>query len=304
MKFIEQLFGFEREETPGEVIFFRVFELFVAVYTVKLAWDWGLYTLRISDIVLPLGIAQHVDVSFMFDHSLSLVNAGFISALVVVGFFRLSRYGYAAAFLLLHLQYAARYSLGEIPHSANMFGMTLLGLSLAMLAFSHARQRRRFTLGFAYFFIGLGYTVSAACKLVATGLSWPSGQHLWLWIGEKNVDLFAKTGVFDPNWLQQLALDHYGLATAFLVVGLLTELSAFLMWWPRFRTPVICAVIGLHIGIHLTMNILFVLSLIELILLGFPWAVWIDRALPHSTAATLVRRLTPRRAGERGIGFA
>lgn len=295
---LHNLFDFEREETPGEILFFRIFEGFVVLATLKLAWEWGFYIRRISDVVLPLGIAQYIDVSFLFASGLSLLNAGLITALVGLGFFRVTRYAYLAAFLLLHLQYAARYVLGEIPHSANMLGMTLLGLALAMLCFGAPALRRRFTLGFTYFFVGLGYTVSAFCKLVGTGPLWVDGRHLWLWIHEKAIDVFAKSGALELNWMQELALSDYWIATAFLTIGFLSELSAFLIWWKPFRLPVGLAVIGLHLGIHFVMNILFLLSLIELVLLTFPWARWIDGTLGRIGARsseagwqTLVRRV-------------
>ena len=291
LKLAANLFDFERAETPGEVLFFKGFELFVAVFTAYLAWTWGLYILRISDVVLPLGIAYYVDVSFMFGNVLPLVNAGVISALALLGFFRVTRYAYFIAFLLLHLQYAARYSLGEIPHSANMFGMTLLGLGLAMLLFRESRYRRRFTLGFAYFYIGLGYTLAAFSKLVGSGLGWSDGRHLWMWIYEKSIDAFAKTGVLDYNLLQRLLLSDHGIATVFLTVGLLTEFFAFLMWWRRLRTPTILAVIALHFGIFFVMNIMFTLSVVELVLLAFPWAAWLDHGLERAGDTAWLRRI-------------
>ncbi len=277
MNLLRNLFEFERPQTTGELIFFKGFELFLLLAVSNLAWSWGFYVLRISDVVLPLGIARYADVTFMFDHHLSLINAATITGLMLAGFFRVTKYAYFAGFLLLHLQYAARYVLGEIPHSSNLVGMTLLGLSLAMLLFSDDRHRRRFTLGFTYFFVGLGYTLSAVCKLIGTGLSWPAGRHLWMWINEKSIDTFAKTGVLEFNVLQELALSGQGLATFFLTIGLLTELFAILAWWKKFRMPILVAVIGLHVGICVVMNIFFKLSVYELVLLAFPWASWLDR---------------------------
>lgn len=285
----KHLFDFDREETTGEIVFFKIFELFVAGGTLFLAWTWGEYILRISDVVLPLGIAQYIDISFLFEHSLSLVNAAVISVLVVLGFFRVTRYAYLGAFLLLHLQYAARYSLGEIPHSANMLGMTLLGVALAMLLFQSSLHRRRFTMGFTYFFVGLGYTLAAISKLVGTGITWPDGRHLWMWINEKSVDVLSKTGTLDLNWLQEWALSDYTVATVFLAFGLLTELFAFLMWWRPLRTPVVLAVIALHVGIDLVMRIFFYLAVIELALLALPWARFIDWALEAPAVQRLLR---------------
>ncbi len=277
MNLVGNLFDFEKPQTKGELVFFKVFELFILWATIDMAWSWGAYILRISDILFPLGIARYIDISFMLANHLSIVNAAGITGLMAAGFFRLSKYAYPAAFLLLHLQCAARFSLGEIPHSSNMLGMTLLGLSLAMLVFSDDLHRRRFTLGFAYFFVGLGYTISGICKLVGTGITWPDGRHLWMWINEKSIDAFAKTGVLEFNLLQDLALGAYPVATLFLTIGLLTELCAFLSWWRKYRMPVYVAVIGLHLGIFIVMNIFFRLATFELVLLAFPWSNWLDR---------------------------
>lgn len=282
------LFDFDREETPGEIIFFRLFELFVIAGTIYLAWSWGQYIVRISDIVLPLGIAIYVNVSFMFGNTLPLINAGIISALTIAGFLRLSRYAYFVAFLLLHLQFVSRFVLGEIPHSSNVLGMTLLGIGLTMMFFQNPRIRRRFTLGFTYFFIGLGYTSAAFCKFIGTGLHWADGRHLWLWIHEKGIDAFALTGSLEFNALQEVALGSFAVATLFLLVGLISELFAFLMWWRPLRTPLVLAVIGLHIGIYWTMNIMFTLTFMQLILLALPWGNWIDRLLPHRAKQMLM----------------
>jgi hypothetical protein len=296
MNLLRNLFEFDKPQTNGELIFFKAFELFIVLGVTDLAWSWGFYILRISDVVLPLGIARYVDVTFMFDHLLSLVNAALITGLAVAGFFRITKYAYLAALLLLHLQYAARYSLGEIPHSSNMLGMTLLGLCLAMLLFSDDQHRRRFTLGFTYFFVGLGYTLSAFCKLIGTGISWPDGRHLWMWINEKSIDSFAKTGVLDFNFPQELALSGHVIATFFLTVGLLTELFAFLVWWKKFRMPVLIGVVALHLGIYLVMNIFFTLSVYELVLLAFPWPAWLDWLTSRVSWMRILERVSIRYA--------
>ena len=276
-KLSHELFGSDTEETAGEVLFFRIFELFIVGSTIHLAWEWGMYILRISDIVLPLGIANYIDVSFMFGNGLSLINAAIISICIFLGFTRLSKYAYLVAFLLLHVQFAARFTLGEIPHSSNVVGMTLLGLSIAALAFDDSSHRRRFVMGFTYFFVGLGYTMAAICKLIGTGLLWSDGRHLWLWIHEKAVDGMGYTGLLDYNMMQEIALASVFVATMLLTLGLLSELFAWAMWWRKFRMPVLLAVLALHVGIYLVMNIMFWHTFFELILLAFPWAAWIER---------------------------
>jgi hypothetical protein len=273
------LFGFERPETDGERIAFRLLEAFVAFEVVSLAWSWGHYALRIGDVVLPLGVARWLDISFMHGNALPLVNAALITGLVVLGFVRFGRWSYAGALVLLLFQYAARYSLGEIPHSANVTGIALLALALAPPLFDSETERRRFAIGFMIFFVGLGYTLAAWSKLIATGPMWVDGRHLWIWVYEKGIDAAAKTGVFAFNPVQQLVLSDYWIATAFLSIGLLTEFFAFLMWWRPFRLAVGLAVLGLHVGIKLAMGILFGAAMVIVAFLCLPWDRLIDAGL-------------------------
>jgi len=49
----------------------------------------------------------------------------------------------------------------------------------------------------------------------------------------------------------------------------------------------VLVVIGLHLGIFYIMNIMFMITLLELILLALPWAVWIERMLPTPAVRTL-----------------
>ena len=281
MRLTEQLFAFEEPESQGDRIFFRVLESFVIAYVVWYAWKWGFAIRQLPALHFPAGLAQHVDLSFLLSHDLSLLNAGLVTVLCVLGFTRTrtSRYAYLGALLLLHLQYVARYSLGKLPHGVHFIGMSLLGLGIAFLLFRTPKLRRRAAVGFLYFFIGLGYTLAACSKLIGTGLDWPAGRHLWLWIVEKQVDTLSLVGTADLNWLQQTMLAHQALGTVVLALGLMTELFAFTMWWRPARPFIIPALIGLHVGIGLTMEITFDLYIYELILLGFPWAALIDRML-------------------------
>jgi hypothetical protein len=275
----KELFAFGEPDTPGRRTVRLAFEIFIVYATIRLAWTWGLYTLRISEVVLPLGVARWVDISFMFGNDLPIVNAALITILAAAGLFRYGRWSYAAAFLLLVVQYAARFSLGEIPHSANMAGMGLLGFALGVVLYPRREDASKFALGFAYFYLGLGYSLAAVSKYVARGLTWPDGHHLWMWLNEKSVDHLSKTGALQLNWLQEWALADHTVATLFLAFGLLTETFAFLLWWRRFRIPVCMAILGLHMGIYLTMNIMFILSVYELLIIGLPWALLLDRTL-------------------------
>jgi hypothetical protein len=275
----------DASETRGDRIYFRLVELFILAYAVWFCWDWGVYIQQnISSVLLPLGLANYVDVSFLFDNQVALINAGVVAVLSVVGFFRLWRPAYLLALLGFHFQYVARYSLGEISHGSNLIGMGVLGLGIALIAFRSESIRRRFTFGYLYFFIGLGYTSAAVCKLIGTGLYWPDGRHLLMWIAERKVDTFSKFGAFDPNVLQDLVLTDYRFGTAILLFGLLTEAVSVLMWWRAYRYPVVLLVVGMHIGIYFSMNIFFAASTYFLILLGLPWNRVIDALLPSGAS--------------------
>lgn len=275
----EQVFDFDRAETPGELVFFKVFELFLLYAAIASAWEWGLYLERIEEVVLPVGIARHLDVSIMFGRWQGPLVALLVSGAALVGFFRASRFAWLVALGLLMWSYAARFCLGQIPHSANLIGMIILGLGLAHVAFDTPRLRRRFTLGFAVLSVGLAYTSAGVCKLVASGITWPHGRHLRIWIHEKAIDAFSKTGVWDLDGLQRLVLEHRALGTLVLGVGLATELLAFSVWWKKPRPFAIAALVVLHLGIFHLMEILFRLNLYVLVLLGLPWSSWLDRMM-------------------------
>ena len=280
-----ELFENTPADTKGRRLYFRLVELFIIGYAVYFCWTWGVYIQQnITSVLLPLGLANYIDVSFMFDHQIAPLNAVLVGVLGGIGFFRLWRPAYLLALLAFHLQYVARYSLGEISHGSNLIGMGVLGLGLALVAFRSEHNRRRFTFGFLYFFIGLGYTSAAVCKLIGTGLTWPDGRHLLMWIGERKVDTLSKFGSFDPSVLQDLVLFDYHFGTLFLLFGLFAEGISFLMWWGKYRYLVVMIVVGMHFGIVLTMNIFFHASTYFLILLGLPWHQLIDYGLARMSA--------------------
>ncbi|GIV61044.1 MAG: hypothetical protein KatS3mg043_2133 [Rhodothermaceae bacterium] len=295
-RLLKNLFDFERPETTGERLFYRLFELAVLYWVLHFAWDWGFYIQRIGEVVLPLGIAQYIDISFMFEHGVSLLNAGAITVAAALAFFRRWRYGYLAALLLLHLQYVSRFCLGEISHGSNIIGMVLVGMALAPLCFDDRDRQRRFVFGFSYFFLGLGYVSAAVCKLVASGPGWVDGRHLWMWIAERTVDTFSITGEIHYTWVQELALSAVPIATLILTFGLLAEFFAFLMWFKRTRPYIMTLLLTMHIGILLSMQINFPANNVMLLLLAYPWHAWIDRGLAHlgATAFERIRRASLR----------
>jgi len=280
-RFMRHLFPFERTETRGEVLRFRLLELFLLSHAVYWAWDWGLFIRSIPAVVAPQGLGRDVDLSFLVGSPLALWNAALIT-LCVAGAFasRSARLCLPVLVFLLHVQYVSRHCLGKVAHGSQYVGLGLVCLALAAWIMPTPSARRRFALGAIQFLIGIGYVSAAASKLVARGLSWPDGRHLWLWIAEKRVDVLSDLGRFDPNGLQRLCVEHWWLATAFLALGLSTELCGFLLWLPRARTAVTLALIGLHLGIYFTLSILFASYIVQLAIVGLPLHDWLDRLLP------------------------
>ncbi len=293
-RFAHHLFDFNRPESRGEVIFFKLLEIAAGGILIYQVWGWAAYIRTISDVVMPLGLAHYIDITFMFDTALPVVNAALISGLLLAGFLRLSRWAYPVAFVLLLFQYAARYSLGEIPHGTNLTAMVLLGLSIAGLAFSDKTIQRRFTLGFTYFFVGLAYTLAAWSKLIGTGPHWIDGSHLWIWLHEKAIDTLALQGSHSFNALQELAFSNYYIASFFLLAGLITEFFAWLFWLKPTRLWMGLALLGLHAGIFLMLHITFWMNVVLLILLTLPWATWIDHSLMRTPVAEPIARVTSR----------
>lgn len=277
------LFKPEVPDSIGTKVYYRLFELFTVTYSLIYVWQWGFYIYhRLSDVVLPLGLAQYINVEIFFGTYFPLINAGLLTVCVISAFlFKRVKWLYGVAFLLLHLQYVTRYSQGEIPHSQNMVGFCLLGLGIGSVFFKDKDHSLHFGLGFVVFFLGLGYTSAAFSKLIATGITWVDGHHLWLWIAEKGTDVLSDEGVFHYNWIQEIVLKSRTAATLFLTAGLLTELFAFLVWWKRFRTIMFIAIIGLHTGIYFTMNILFLSYTIGLFIIGLPWHKIINGVLAY-----------------------
>src|SRR5690349_1474551 len=113
MRILRELFGFEQPVTPGERLHLRIFELFVVLWTLHYGWVWAEDIQPLSDVVLPLGVARFIDISFMFGPVMPRLNALVLTALLGAGFLRVWRPAYLFALMSFHLQYAARDVLGE-----------------------------------------------------------------------------------------------------------------------------------------------------------------------------------------------
>lgn len=278
MKFWKHLFKYDAEKSFGEALHFRLFEAFVVSYVIYFAWDWGFYIQQIGEVVLPLGIAQYIDISFMFDNYISVFNALLMTLFSVLGLLRIMpKYAYILSFICFHLHYVSRYSLGEISHGSNFIGMSILALAIALFFFKDPKIYRRFVFGFLILFFGIGYTSAGVSKLIGTGITWIDGRHLWLWIAERRVDVLSAGGSFSLNWLQEISLQYSWIASLTLLFGLLAELSGFLLWFDKTRPFIATALIGMHFGVYITMNIMFDVYIYLLLFIGFPWGYWINK---------------------------
>lgn len=285
MKLLQALLGYGRPETVGERLYLRCFELFVCGWAILFAWQWAGYLPRLGGVISPAGVGHWIDLSVLFEPVLARTNAALITLCCIVGMLHVFRPAYAIAIVAMHVQFAARYSQGKIPHGATLIGVGLLGLALGALLERRPLWAQRFALGFTVLFTAIGYTSAALCKLGASGPGWIAGEHLVLWIHERLVDAGGKYGEGSLNSVQVMLLDHPPLATLSLTFGLVMEAIALLAILPRFRPWVFGLLILMHVGIWISMDILFDVNVYFLILLAFPWGTWL-----HGAASAVLGR--------------
>lgn len=288
MSLLTNLFDPHAPETRGERVQGALFELSAIAILAYFAFEWAFVMSHYQRVVKPLALARYVDVSLLFELRWALANATLLTLLgllaLVMRMPRLHLVGVA----LFHLQFVARYSLGKASHASHFAGIALLSLGVAALLFE-GKLVRRAAVGLTVFFYGLSYSCAALVKLIATGPRWVDGHHLWLWIHEKQIDLTSQFGSWSPNLLQRFMLESRALATLSLTFGLLTEAFAWLMWWQKPRPFVMLALVGMHLGVQLTMDISFWANQVMLSMLALPIASWIDRRAASSCPASPVR---------------
>ncbi len=275
------LFDTDRTETTGDYLHFKLFEVLVVGQTLWMCWNWAPYIDRLSTVVLPLGIAHYLDITFMFQSPAAWINAALITLFCIWGWagrLPFNRFAYLSALLLFHLQYVARYSQGSIAHGHNYTGMALLALGISAVVFhTNARHRRKAAFGITLFFVGLGYSSAAVTKLAASGFGWVDGPHLWMWIGERATDMLSQHGHAQMNVLQEWILQNKSAATAILTFGLITESLGFALWFRRSRPWIATMILAMHLGITLTMDITFIYFIFIIGVIGYPWGRWLER---------------------------
>lgn len=271
-QFFEKLWGFNRPEKPLERPFFRLLEVYAVAYTLYFVWTWAFEIQQQADVILPLGLANYIDISMWFENNISIYAAILLTLSTLSAFFRIkTAWSYWVVMILFHLQYAARYSQGEISHGSNFVGTTVLMYAIGFSFFKHETEVRRFTIGSLFFVLGFGYTSAAICKMVGTGLHWFDGAHLQLWIGERTIDTISKFGFIEYNWLQELLMQKKWMASVTLLFGLAAEFFGFLLWFRSTRYLMIPVLIGMHLGIYWSMNILFDMFIYQLLVMMIPY---------------------------------
>ena len=297
--FFRQLFDPDEAETAGQRLQFLLLEILVVVRSQYELWTWAQIIPNQPAITVPAGVGHYLDVSFMLrDPLYSQLNAVLCGLLMLLGLTRRIRAGYALAFLSLSVQFAARYGLGKVQHGATMLGMAVLALAIAHLSFRREDLRRKAAVGLLVTMISVGYIFAGTNKLIARGLRWVQGENLWLWVRQKQTDTLSAAGVAKLNFFQRLTLKSVHFATLQLCFGLLSELSALIMWWRPARRWVMLCLAGMHLGISRVMNIHFTPSVLILLCLGLPIAELVDwlrakRAPPAPRATEAALPLDP-----------
>src|SRR5690554_5072248 len=126
--FFSKIFNWNVPLTEGKRLYFRIVEVVLGLQIMYNIWGWAFYIQDLTEVVLPLGLANYIDVSYSFGSNLPILNAAIISGLLVMGFLRKWRHSYILALLFFHLQYIARFSQGEISHGTNLGGIILLSI--------------------------------------------------------------------------------------------------------------------------------------------------------------------------------
>jgi hypothetical protein len=282
-----ELFAPEAPETRGEHAHARAFEAVMVACVAAALWDWAFVIPHNLAVLEPAGIARYVDVSWMLQPGYAFANAALGSLLLGLGWMRAAPGAYLGALAALHLQYVARYCLGKVSHGSHLAALALLAFGVTDLLFRDAAPRRRAALGLCVLLFGIAYTLAGISKLAASGLRWPDGAHLTLWMHEKYVDELSSDGSAQWNAVQAALLAHRGLGTFGLWLGLLTELSAWSMWWRRPRRFVALGLIAMHTGIYVSMGILFLSNVALLLALSLPIAALVDRVVRPAQPAAI-----------------
>ena len=142
--------------------------------------------------------------------------------------------------------------------------------ALARNAFWVSSVYPGWTHSLSLFCIAIYHSNAALAKLLQSGIEWPNGLSLQLWINLMGrEDSLAKT----------LILSDRTTAALLQWCVLLVEASAIVaVFCPRVRMPIGAALLGLYGGIADSFGFSFVLNAFLVAAFFFPWARIIDRA--------------------------
>jgi hypothetical protein len=277
----DQIFEFEKAVTPGEQRMFRAFECFVTAGLGYFCWTWAIEVGRLGEGAFHDWAPKYAG-SLLEASSLAFINAGLITLLLGLGWFRQwDRYMYLAALPLVRIQYVGRYWPEDGLHHSHWLGMCLLAIGLSFFFFRSHSLRLRFALGASYVFVAAGYSLSALSKLRQGGLGWIDPGNFQMMISANQVHRIAREKDFAFNALQQLVMSYDFVATLILVPALLIELSAVVLCFRRFRMYSATAILLMHLGVIAAMEIYFPVNIGLMILLGYPWATLIESTQFH-----------------------
>src|SRR5207245_7377853 len=122
--------------------------------------------------------------------------------------------------------------------------------------------------------LGVFYGLSALVKLLRSGMSWPNGQSLQLW-----VMVFGA----NPDCLEsQLILSNRTIAALLQLLTLLGEAAALpAIFYPKIRPSVGLVLIGFHFASMRVFHFPFIYNTILLGLFFFPSYLWVTELASH-----------------------
>jgi hypothetical protein len=131
----------------------------------------------------------------------------------------------------------------------------------------------RWVYSLSVFYLGMFYGLSGTMKLLESGLDWPNGVSMQLW-----VSLWGNP----ESWLTSLILAKREIARGLQVATLVIETSGFLaIVLPPLRPVIGLALIGLHVGIVAVFGWAFHFNAVLVALVFLPVNGWIG-ARPSS----------------------
>lgn len=166
------------------------------------------------------------------------------------------------------------------------FDATNICTALTRNAFWTSRVYPKWIHFLSVFCIAIYHSNAALSKLLQSGIGWPNGLSLQLW-----VHLMGR----EHSLVNTFILSSRTTAALMQWATLLLEASSLVaLFCPRLRVPIGVALLGLYIGIADSFGFSFALNGFLIAAFFFPWAGIIDRAC-NSAQSTLMMKIAVRR---------